>query len=289
MDLGSSQSIDDIVVWNRTDDILGHRLDGFTLTVLDSNRREVFKKTGIPAPVGHASFKIGGNSASAIRRAAIRALVSMNHDPGAVFFALSTMIIRNEDVPAAARGIRSLPRASWPASGGTTAAALTGWAKSIPAADRTTSDYIETEQLAEDLAGMLPPEQATAIRKELHSLRVPVFIVRTVREQMRYDTPRLVVEAGKPLEIRVENGDFMPHNFVVIQPGTRTVVGDKAFVMKPEQLDSAGRSYIPDTPYILAATKLLNPGDSESLKLSAPADEGDYEYVCTFPGHFQVM
>ena len=289
VDLGSAQSIDDIVVWNRTDDILGHRLDGFTLAVLDANRHEVFKKAGIPAPDGHASFKLGGNSLSAIRRAAIRALVSMNHDPAGVFMTLSMMIIRNEDVPAAARGIRGLPRASWPGSAGITGVALTSWAKSIPTADRTTSDYIETEQLAEDLVGMLPPQQAATLRTELHSLRVPVFIVRTVREQMRYDTPRLVVEAGKPVEIRFENGDFMPHNFVVIQPGTRTAVGDMAFVMKPEQRDSAGRTYIPDTSDILAATKLLNAGETETLKFTAPAAEGDYEYVCTFPGHFQVM
>jgi azurin len=214
----------------------------------------------------------------------------MNHDPRGLFMTLSMMIVRNEDVPAAAHGIRGLPRSSWPGgAAGTTGAALTSWAKSIPPADRTTSDYVETEQLAEDLAGLLPGEQAATLRKELHDLRVAVFLIRTVREQMRYDTPRLVVEAGKPIELRFENADFMPHNLVVIKPGTRTVVGDLAFVMKPEQLDSARRAYVPDSSYILAATKLLNPGGAETLKFTAPVEEGDYEYVCTFPGHFQVM
>ncbi len=290
VDLGSPHSIDNIVVWNRIDDVLGHRLDGFTLTVLDANRHDVFKKTGIPAPVGHASFAIGGSSASALRRAAIRALVSMNHEPAAVFAALTGMITRGEEVPAAARGMRVLPRTAWTKSDAATAAtALTAWSKSIPAGDRTTSDYIETEQLAEDLAGSLPPDQSAALRKDLHDLRVAVFLIRTVREQMRYDTPRLVVEAGKPFEVRFENGDFMPHNFVIVKPGTRAAVGELAAKMKPDQLDSSKRAYIPATPDILAATKLLNTGDIEALKLTAPSDEGDYEYVCTFPGHYQVM
>lgn len=290
VDLGAPKSIDSIVVWNRTDDLLGGRLHGFTLTVLDENRREIFKQTGLPAPVGHAEYKVGGSSLSALRRAAIRALVSMNHEPAAVFASLTDMIARGEEIPAAAQAIRALPRSSWPKQeAGAAAVALTAWAKSIPAADRTTSEYIETEQLAEDLAGLLPPDQSAALRKDLRQLRVPVFLIRTVREQMRYDIPRLVVEAGKPIEIRFENGDFMPHNFVIVKPGARASVGEAAAKMKPEQLDSAGRAYIPATSDILAATKLLNPGDTQALKLSAPADEGDYEYICTFPGHYQVM
>ena len=32
---------------------------------------------------------------------------------------------------------------------------------------------------------------------EIKGLRVPVFIVRAVREQMRFDTPRIVVETGQ--------------------------------------------------------------------------------------------
>ena len=50
---------------------------------------------------------------------------------------------------------------------------------------------------------------------------MPVFIVRAVREQMRFDTPRIVVEPGKAIEIIFENPDFMPHNLVVVRPNTR--------------------------------------------------------------------
>jgi hypothetical protein len=34
---------------------------------------------------------------------------------------------------------------------------------------------------------------------------------------------------------------------------------------------------------------MLEPSQRESLKLTAPAEEGQCEYFCTFPGHYQVM
>jgi hypothetical protein len=40
---------------------------------------------------------------------------------------------------------------------------------------------------------------------------------------------------------------------------------------------------------IVAATKLLETGQSETLRIRALRDEGVYEYVCTFPGHWTVM
>ena len=127
------------------------------------------------------------------------------------------------------------------------------------------------------------------LRKELKELRVAVFVVTTVREQMRYDTPRLVVEAGKPFEIILENTDFMPHNLVVVKPGKRERIGEMSADMTPDQLDRQGRSYVPRTSDILGGTKLLEPGQKESLKLTAPKIEGNYEYVCTYPGHWEMM
>ena len=39
---------------------------------------------------------------------------------------------------------------------------------------------------------------------------------------------------------------------------------------------------------VIAATKLLGPAESETISFTAP-EPGDYEYVCTFPGHFAMM
>jgi azurin len=60
--------------------------------------------------------------------------------------------------------------------------------------------------------------------------------------------------------------------------------------MLPDKLDSQGRAYMPETKLrIYGATKLLESGQKETLQLAAPNEEGEYEYVCTFPGHAMVM
>jgi azurin len=225
-----------------------------------------------------------------VRRAAIRALVSMNNEPEAIFSSLTTLIGRGEEVPAAAQGLRVIPHPKWPrAQAAPAVKGLVAWAKTVPVANRTTQDYSQIVQLAGDLAGLLPAEQAASARKELRELHVSLFVIRTVREQMRYDTPRLVVEAGKPFEIIFENVDFMSHNLLIVKPNTREKIGLAAAAMKPEELDSEGRMYVPAGSDVLAATRMLQTGEKETLRLTAPSTEGECEYVCTFPGHYQVM
>ena len=167
--------------------------------------------------------------------------------------------------------------------------ALLKWAKSVPPVGRTAQDYVEAVQTADDLAGLLSANQATAIRKELKEVRVAVFVVHTVREQMRYDVPRMVVEAGKAFEVIFANDDFMPHNLVFVKPGTREQIANLTATMKPEERDGKGRPYVPNNPAIIAATKLIEAGQKETLKITAPEAEGTYEFVCTYPGHFTLM
>jgi azurin len=292
LDLGREQAIESVAIWNRTDGSLGDRLDEFTLTVLDGSRNEVFKKDNNPVPRPEARIEVGGSDPVVrTRRAAIEALVSMGQNrTGQTFAILAGLIRQGEDITGAARGLRMLPHHLWPKQDAEeVTGALLAWAKSVPPGERTSMDYIETVQVTGDLAGLLPEARASDVRAELNELRVAVFVIRTVREQMRYDTPRLVVEAGKPFEIIIENVDFMPHNLVVVKPGARSQIGAVTDKMLPDQLDSRGRAFVPDSPDVLAATKLLEPGMKETLQMTAPEREGDYEYVCTFPGHWMVM
>ncbi len=290
VDLGAEFQIETVAVWNRRDGGLGRRLDGFTLSVLDGGRSEVFRKAGVPAPDTSVALAVSADAAGDLQRAAIRASVSMGREPAAVFTALGSLIGKGEQIVASAQGIRALPRDTWPKpAAGAVAKSLLGWAKTIPAGERTSQDYVETVQVASDLAGLLPADQAGALRKELKEYRVDVFVLRTVREQMRYDSPRIVVEAGKAFEIILENDDFMPHNLAVVKPGTREAVGKAAEAMTPDKLDSSGRAYMPASLDIIAATKLIEAGQRTTFRLTAPTTTGDYDYVCTFPGHATMM
>jgi azurin len=293
LDLGGDRSVESIAVWNRTESngIYAKRLDNFTLTVFDSAHHKIFEKTKIPAPATSVSIPIGGgDSQTSLRRAAINALVSMPQNQPQTFAALAALVQKDVIVPSAARGIRNLPRKAWSKDqAGPVSRALIAWAKKVPQDQRTSQEYLSTLQTAGDLVSLLPPADAAPLRKDLKDLRVDVFVISTVREQMRYDTPRLVVEAGKPFEIILENADFMPHNLLVVKPNTRKKIADVSAEMMPDQLDRQGRSYVPKSSDILGATKLLENGQQETLKLTAPKQEGDYEYFCSFPGHWELM
>src|SRR4029450_5747952 len=163
-----------------------------------------------------------------VRTAALRAMPLTGPEFAKANFAtLANLLKEGKDRSTAARAILTFPRESWEKKvSGEAAEAILKWAGSVPANQRTEQEYIEVVQVGSELAGQLPPEDAARVRKSLRSLGVSVFVVRTVREQMRYDTSRLVVEAGKPFEIIFENDDFMPHNLIVVQPGARQGVSE---------------------------------------------------------------
>ena len=290
VDLGSEQPVEAVSVWNRTEGDLGQRLNGFNLTLLDAARQEVASQKAVPAPARSVRIPMSVDGSGGLRRTAMRALLSMNEKPEEVFNLFAQLIAKGDSVPAAAQGLRQLPRTAWNASSaGTAATALVRWAAAVPAESRTDIGYVDALQTASDLAGLMPESAAVALRAQLKQLRVSVFVIRTVREQMRYDVPRLVIEAGKPFELVLENDDFMPHNLVIVKPGAREAVGAAADVMQPGALDREGRAYVPALPGVVGATRLVESGNRATLKLTAPTQVGDYEYICTFPGHWPVM
>jgi glucose/arabinose dehydrogenase/azurin/HEAT repeat protein len=225
-----------------------------------------------------------------VRTAALSALPLMGADSAAKSFGILAAHLRDSrDMTAAARAVTQLPRDAWNKDlAGPAAEAILAWAKTVPVAKRTAQDYVETVQVGTEMAALLPADQSTRIRRELLGLSVRVFVIKSVREQMRYDTTRLLVEAGKPFEIIFENLDMMPHNIVIVQPGAREEVGTQAQTMSPKP-DRQGRLYVPNNKKIIAASKLVEPGQKETLKLTAPEKPGDYDYVCTYPEHWKVM
>ncbi len=237
--------------------------------------------TDIPGPDG---------TVMAIQRDAIRSAVSTRREPAAVFTAIGGMIARGYQIPTAAQSLRALPRDTWPAAAVSTVARdLIAWASKAHPSERTGRDYIETIGVASQLVDALPNAEAEPLRDTLASLRVAVYVVRTVAEEMRYDTQRIVVQAGKAFELIFENADVMPHNVVVVQPGARQKVGLAAMELPAGHTDRSGRAYVGEDKEIIAATKMLEAGQAETLKITAPRTEGVYEFICTFPGHWALM
>lgn len=259
--------------------------------------------SALPDPALRAKFQpiltgvlADANADGGLRSAALLALPLMGASNAKANFALlSTSVQTGKNLTQASRAIMQLPHDSWDAAtAGPVVDKILAYAKSVPAGNRTKQDYVETTQTGMELANLLPADKSAAIRKELRSLGVSVFVVKTVHEQMRYDTPRLVVEAGKPFEVIFENVDVMPHNIVFVQPGLRQKIAEEVQTKRPDQVDKEGRAYLPGDgknldPRVFGASRITEPGQKETLKLKAPSKEGEYEYVCTFPGHWMIM
>jgi len=106
-------------------------------------------------------------------------------------------------------------------------------------------------------------------------------------DQMRYSATRIEVK-GLKLKLELKNAGTLPkeamgHDFVLLKSGSDiTAFAAKAMSAKPTD-------YIPaDAAEMIAHTKLLGPGESDTIEITLPA-AGTYPYLCTFPGHVGLM
>jgi len=113
------------------------------------------------------------------------------------------------------------------------------------------------------------------------------IVIKTIPEQMKYDLVNLELKGGETVAIIFDNVDAMQHNLLIGSIGSLELIGAAA-----DQLAQGGGEtvdYIPNIPEVLAATPLVNPGESYRLIFKVPKEAGEYPYVCTFPGHWRMM
>ena len=108
-----------------------------------------------------------------------------------------------------------------------------------------------------------------------------------------YDKTELSVKAGQKVKLTLNNTGSVapqPHNFILIKPGKDQAVGAQANAMMTDP-QAMAKGYIPDSAKadIIANTKLVMPNGTETIEFTAPAEVGDYPYMCTFPGHWLLM
>jgi putative heme-binding domain-containing protein len=290
VDLGAEFPIETIVIYNRTEDSLGKRLDGFELRVLDKTRKAVIDKKRNPAPEVKATFEIGSDAPEHVmRRAAMIALTAVRGKEPEAFKSIAPFIKDEAERPAALQALLRIPASNWPKDEAKPLLdTLLAYIKKVPATERTSPVALDALQLADGLATLLPLDDAKKVRKELGELGVRVIRLATVVEQMRYDKERFAVKAGKPVEVVLENVDLMPHNFVVTQIGEMQTIGELAEAQATLP-GAADRQYVPNSPKVLVKSRLIQPRETEKISFVAPKEPGVYPYVCTYPGHWRRM
>ena len=111
-------------------------------------------------------------------------------------------------------------------------------------------------------------------------------------DTMQFDVKSFDVKAGSKVKIVLKNIGVVPkiamgHNLVVLKKGiTAIAFGQKALGAGANATNALPDSLKGDD---VASTKLLGPGETDTVVLTAPKEAGSYEYVCTFPGHFALM
>jgi len=112
--------------------------------------------------------------------------------------------------------------------------------------------------------------------------------ISTIKEAMKFSLKEFTVKPGQLVEIAFENPDAMQHNMVFTKPGMLEKVGRAGDAMMKDT-KGADKNYVPAIAEVLFSTPLVNPGQNYILKFRAPANTGDYPFVCTFPGHWSIM
>ena len=132
----------------------------------------------------------------------------------------------------------------------------------------------------------------TALFAVVVSVTSGAEIVITGNDTMQFDLKAFEVKAGEKVSLTLKNTGKLPkiamgHNLVLLKKGVSAI----AFGQKAMGAGANATNPLPDSVKedVIASTKLLGPGESDTVSFTAPADPGNYEYVCTFPGHFAMM
>jgi azurin len=115
----------------------------------------------------------------------------------------------------------------------------------------------------------------------------PKEIKITANDQMKFDLTAFEAKPGQKVSVTLTNVGTAPkasmgHNFILLKQN----VNVQKFL--DEGSMHAGQDYIaPEFEKdVIAHTKLLGPGESDTITFTAPYVAGDYVFLCGFPGHY---
>lgn len=110
-------------------------------------------------------------------------------------------------------------------------------------------------------------------------------------DAMQFDKKELSVPAScEEVTLNLEHSGelaakVMGHNWVLSKASDKNAITGAAVAA------GIDNNYVPDSDKVIAATEVIGGGESTSITFSVAdldADE-DYEFYCTFPGHWNMM
>ena len=111
----------------------------------------------------------------------------------------------------------------------------------------------------------------------------------TGNDMMKFDVMAIEAKPGQKVTVTLKNAGTMPkvsmgHNFVLL-----TQDQDPAKFVEASQTSMGTEFIAPDLKgKVIAHTKLLGPGEADTVSFAAPRKAGSYTYICSFPGHYAI-
>lgn len=114
-----------------------------------------------------------------------------------------------------------------------------------------------------------------------------VEVVIESNDQMKFDLSEIKVKAGDTVVLTLKHVGKLPkaamgHNWVLLAQGTDIA----AFSQKAVR--ARDTEYIPEGDEVIINTSLIGGGEETTIEFVVPA-AGEYDFICSFPGHFAIM
>ncbi len=147
-----------------------------------------------------------------------------------------------------------------------------------------TNSEKQTEETATTTA---PVEETTSAAPEANANEVVITL--NAGDDMKFDLSEIKVKEGQTVKLTLTHTGKMAktamgHNFVLLAQGISLAdFASKAMAAQSTEYIPAGAE-----KDIVAHTKLVGGGESDTIEFTAPA-KGTYEFLCSFPGHSALM
>jgi azurin len=113
-------------------------------------------------------------------------------------------------------------------------------------------------------------------------------VVVTGTDAMKFAPAVIRVKAGEKVKVSLKGVSQLPkmamaHNFVLLKAGT------DATAFATAAASARDTAFVPAKfkAQVIAASGLAGGGETVDVEFTAPA-AGKYQFICTFPGHFQA-
>jgi azurin len=108
-------------------------------------------------------------------------------------------------------------------------------------------------------------------------------------DKMRFDVTAFDAKPGQKISVTIKNIGTTPkfsmgHNFVMLDKTVNT--GNVTKFLDAASTEAAHDYVPPGSKEVLAHSKLLGPGETDTVTFTAPYVPGEYLYLCSFPGHY---